>query len=70
MVCNGSFDPCNQLGTLAFVMVADKQKKTADSRKLVPGTSANQSLYRSKRTGFDSVLSALAIIVKHFDIKK
>ena len=55
----------------AFVMVAYKQDKhplTAANRSL--GTSTDRSTYRSELTGVDSILSALAILVKQFNIKK
>ena len=35
-----------------------------------PGTKENQTVYRSKLTGVDCILAVLAILVKHYNIKK
>ena len=70
-VCDGSFDPKDSLGTAAFVMVANKK----DSNGLTganwsPGTKEDQTPYRSELTGVDSILAVLAILVRHYNIKK
>ena len=50
-------------------MVANKQdKKPLTAANWSPGTKSDQSAYRSKLTGVDSILSALAILVKHHKI--
>ena len=52
-------------------MVANKQDKyPLIGANWSPGTSTNQLAYRSELTGIDSILSALAILVKQFNIKK
>ena len=68
-VCDGSYDPRDHLGTAAFVMVASKQdKKPLTAANWSPGTKSDQSAYRSELTGVDSILSALAILVKQYKI--
>ena len=50
-------------------MVANKKdKKSLTAANWSPGTLSDQLAYRSKLTGVDSILSALAILVKHYKI--
>ena len=54
----------------AFVMVINKEdKQPLTVANWSPGKKTDQFAYRSELTGVDSILSALAILVKHFNIK-
>ena len=69
VVCDGSYDPRDHLDTAAFVIVVNKkEKKPLTAANWSPGTLSNQSAYRSKLTGVKSILSVLAILVKHYKI--
>ena len=69
-VCDGSFDPKDRLGTAAFVMATNKKDKNElTGANWSPGTKEDQTAYRSKLTGVDSILAVLAILVRHYNIK-
>ena len=70
-VCDGSFNPNDRLGTAAFLMVANKKDNNMSTgANWSPGTKEDQTDYRSKSTGVDCILAVLAILVKHYNIKK
>ena len=70
IVCDGSFDPNDCLGTAAFLMVTNKQdNNTLAGANWSPGTKDNQTAYKSELRGVNCILVVLAILVKHYNIK-
>ena len=52
-------------------MVANKKNSNAlTGDNWSPGTKEDQTAYRSELTGVDCILAVLAILVKHYNIKK
>jgi hypothetical protein len=64
-VSNGSFDPATLKGTSALIIVADKDNHNPlEAANWVPGLAS----HRSKLAGVAGILSAVAIIIQHYDI--
>ena len=68
-ISDGSYDPLTQKGTSSLTIVADKNDKNPlEGDNWVPGTPTDQSAYRSELAGITGILSAVAIIIQHYDI--
>jgi hypothetical protein len=70
-ISDGSYDPLTLQGTSSLTIVAAKDDiDLLDGDNWVPGTSTDQSAYRSKLAGIAGILSVVAIIIRHYNITK
>jgi hypothetical protein len=70
-ISNGSYGPLTLKRTSSLTIVAARNDKDPlDGDNWVPGTSTDQSAYRSELAGIAGILSVVAIIIQHYDINK
>ena len=68
-ISDGSYDPFTHKGTSSLIIVADKNDKNPlDADNWVPGLPYDQSDYRSELAGVAGILSAVSIIIQHYNI--
>ena len=70
MVSDGSYFPDEEAGGVAFIISAEKNGHNLIGLNWSPGTKEDQNPYRSELVGIKDGLSALAIIIIFFKLKK